>query len=225
MKEKKTEEKTMEGLKTKVIDLSGKEVGSLDLHADLFGAPVSKYLVHDTVRWQRAKARSGTHSALTKREVSGGGKKPFKQKGTGNARAGSNTSPLWVGGGVSHGPKPRDYEFRLSKRARRQALAAVLSQKLKSGELIVVNDLKLKAVKTKEVEAFLGKIGVGASSATILHCGVEFTEGLGRASRNIRRVRAMEIDGVNVYDLLRHRFVVASKDAISKLEQRVSEKA
>ena len=120
----------MEALKYDIHNMEGKVVDSADLDVDVFGAKVNLDLVHQTIVWQLAKRRAGTHCSKSRAEVSGGGRKPWKQKGRGTARSGSNTSPVWVGGGVAHGPKPRDYETRLSKRTRRQALASVLTDKV-----------------------------------------------------------------------------------------------
>jgi len=203
----------------KVLTLEGKEVGTIELNPEVFGVTPNESLVHDTVRWQLARRRSGTHQALTRSMMRGGGKKPYKQKGTGRARAGSNISPLWVGGASVHGPLPRDYDYRLPKRTRRQALASVLSDKVLNSKLVVVDELSLKEAKTKLMAAALDKVGVAARNAAII---VSSTDDLvAKASRNLPKVIALTPNAANVYDLLRHDFLVISKDGIKAIEERV----
>jgi large subunit ribosomal protein L4 len=203
----------------KVLTLEGKEVGTIELNPEVFGVTPNESLVHDTVRWQLARRRSGTHQALTRSMMRGGGKKPYKQKGTGRARAGSNISPLWVGGASVHGPLPRDYDYRLPKRTRRQALASVLSDKVLNSKLVVVDELSLKEAKTKLMAAALDKVGVAARNAAII---VSSTDDLvAKASRNLPKVIALTPNAANVYDLLRHDFLVISKDGVKAIEERV----
>ncbi|MCB0338478.1 MAG: 50S ribosomal protein L4 [Bdellovibrionales bacterium] len=208
----------------KVIDMKGKEVGSIDLHPEVFGVKVKESLVHDTVRWQLAKRRSGTHKALTRAEMSGGGRKPWKQKGTGNARAGSNTSPVWVGGGVSHGPRPRSYEFRLSKRARRQALCSVLTDKVRKDQLRVLDSLSVETGKTKDMASVLQNVGVGRYGAVIVvdELGSSSGQLVKRAAQNLGKALVLPVSGVNVYDLLRFGHVVVSRDSVKALEERLT---
>ncbi|MCB0310050.1 MAG: 50S ribosomal protein L4, partial [Bdellovibrionales bacterium] len=181
-------------------------------------------VVHGVVRWQRAHARAGTHAAKTRAEVSGSKKKPWKQKGTGRARAGAATSPLWVGGGVTFGPKPRSYGFRLNKRERRLALAAILSEKRRNGSLIIVDDLKLESGKTRDLAAALGNIGVQQKSAMLVLDSNE-PQGkqspLRRAGGNLAQISTLNSGGVNAYDLLKHNFVVGSKNSIVELQSRI----
>lgn len=203
----------------KVVTLEGKEVGTIELNPEVFGVTPNESLVHDTVRWQLARRRSGTHQALTRSMMRGGGKKPYRQKGTGRARAGSNISPLWVGGASVHGPLPRDYDYRLPKRTRRQALASVLSDKVLNSKLVVVDELSLKEAKTRLMAAALDKVGVAARNAAII---VSSTDDLvAKASRNLPKVTALTPNAANVYDLLRHDFLVISKDGIKAIEERV----
>jgi len=209
----------------KVVNTEGKEVGSAKLNENIFNQKVNSFLVHDTVRWQRARARAGTHSCLRKDEVSGGGKKPWAQKGTGRARCGSNTSPLWVGGGVSFGPKPRDYDFRLSKRARRQALISTLSEKQQAKQIIVVDKLELASGKTKDAAKMLKKLGVKENDKQVLmlisNAEHKAAESLIRAMRNVPNVDLRPVEGVNVLSLLKSALVVASQEALKELEARL----
>jgi len=215
----KAEAETPVQTAVKVLTLEGKEVGTIELNPEVFGVTPNESLVHDTVRWQLARRRSGTHQALTRSMMRGGGKKPYKQKGTGRARAGSNISPLWVGGASVHGPLPRDYDYRLPKRTRRQALASVLSDKVLNSKLVVVDELSLKEAKTKLMAAALDKVGVAARNAAII---VSSTDDLvAKASRNLPKVIALTPNAANVYDLLRHDFLVISKDGIKAIEERV----
>lgn len=209
----------MEALRWKVLDMQGKEVGSIDLDPEVFSAPLKKSLVHETVRWQLNKRRSGTHQALTRSMMKGGGKKPWKQKGTGRARAGSGISPLWVGGASIHGPLPRSYEHRLAKRTRRQALAAVLSSKAKEKQLFVLDKLSISSGKTKDFAKVLKNIGVAGQKLAIVIDKAD--ENLSRSSRNLEHVLLADVGGINVYDLMRHKVLVSTKDGIMGLQARV----
>ncbi len=209
----------MAAVKYKVVNIKGAEVGNVDLDESVFGVKIQADLVHQTVRWQRAKARSGTHATLTKGMMKGGNRKPFKQKGSGRARAGSNTSPLWVGGGVSHGPQPRDYEFRLSKRSRKQALTSVLTDKVKKSTLIILDELTLKEGKTKELLTVLKNLGVEAKKLSIVLPVRE--EKVWRGSGNLKNVIALPVSGVNVYDLLKRPVLVSTKEGVRALEKRI----
>lgn len=211
----------MSGVNYKVLSSDGKEIGSIDLDPKVFDAEVLEYMVHDAVVWQRNKKRAGTHSALTKAEVSGGGKKPWKQKGTGNARAGSNTSPLWVGGGVTHGPKPRDYTTRLSKRARRQALCSVLTFKARNEGLKIIDSLTVKSGKTRDMAKVFKNLGVAGESITLIQSDNENGTNIEKVSRNIVGVKPIKVSGINVYDLLKHKYLIATKDDILALQGRI----
>ncbi len=208
----------MEAVKYKVLNTSGKEVGSIDLDAEVFGAKIQANVVHETVRWQRSKARSGNHSCLSKGMMKGGNRKPFKQKHTGRARAGSNTSPLWVGGAKAHGPHPHSHEFRLSKRTRRQALASVLSDKVKKNTLVILDDLKLGNGKTKEMVAVLKNLGLSAKKLTVVMPVKD--AGVWRGAGNIPNVMTLPVNGVNVYDLLKRTYLVCTKEGVRAIEQR-----
>lgn len=209
----------MEAIKQKVLNLEGKEVGSVDLDPEVFGVKPAKGLVHETVVWQLAKRRAGTHSTLNRKRMTGGGRKPYRQKGTGNARAGTRNSPVWVGGAVAHGPTPRSYLSRLSKRSRRQALAAALSSKVSSSQLIVVDSLTPKTPKTKEMAGAFSKLGVLGSKVTLVV--PESGDVAQLASRNISGVRVLKIGGVNVYDVLNGTYLVCEQADIAALTSRV----
>lgn len=213
----------MDNLNYKVVNSSGKEVGQVALDRDIFGAPINESLVHDVVVWQLAKRRRGTHSTLTKGVMEGSRKKPWKQKGSGKARAGTAQSPVWVGGAVAHGPHPRDYTTRLTKRTRRQALAAVLSQKVIDSRLVIVEDFGVKEGKTKEIIKTLGNVASGARGVVIVAPKSEALTS--RASRNLSKVLTLEVAGVNVYDLLRHDYLVCTKESVNALTSRLKQEA
>ncbi|RIL10892.1 MAG: 50S ribosomal protein L4 [Proteobacteria bacterium] len=210
-----------EKITCKVVTQAGKPSGSLELDKRIFGAAIVASLVHDTVVWQLAKRRAGTHSTISKGVMRGGGRKPWRQKGTGRARAGSNTSPLWVGGAVAHGPKPHKYETRLSKRVRTQALSAVLSDKLSQEKLLVVDDLEIKSGKTKDALKILQALGVNPNSTALVVLADKERELTARAVRNLPGVLALPACGANVYDLLRFEYVVSTKAAIEDLQKRL----
>jgi large subunit ribosomal protein L4 len=213
---------TSEKTNARVFDGAGKEKGSVALTSDIFHAQIKSELVHGTVRWQRAKRRAGTHDVLTRSEMKGGGKKPFKQKGTGNARAGSIISPLWVGGAVVHGPTPRSYEFRLSKKMRKGALQSALSAKASEGAFSVLESMSQATGKTKDAVAFLKNAGVYGSKVLVIVPNeqsddkTKFTLGL----RNIEKVTVVPVAGVNVYDLVNSAQVVCVQAALAALESR-----
>ncbi len=209
----------MEALRWKVLDMQGKEVGTIDLDPEVFAAPIKQQLVHETVRWQLNKRRSGTHQALTRSMMKGGGKKPWKQKGTGRARAGSIISPLWVGGASIHGPLPRSYEHRLAKRTRRQAMAAVLSYKAKEKQIVVLDKISVASGKTKDMAKVLKNLGVEARNFALVLNGAD--EAIVRSSRNLPNVLLADVGGINVYDLMRHKVLISTKEAILGLQARV----
>lgn len=210
----------METISYKVLSIDGKDAGKIDLDPKIFGTAVKKGMVQDAVVYHLAKIRSGNHSALTKAEVSGGGKKPWKQKGTGNARAGSNTSPLWVGGGVTHGPKPRDYTSRLSKRAKLQALCSVLTDKVKSEKIKIVDDFKLAKGKTSEFVTVMEKLGMTGQKVLLLAKSDKDKTVL--AARNIPGVKIASQDSLSAYELLKYNFVLSSKSDITELQERLN---
>lgn len=214
---------TSENTNAKIFDATGKEKGTVALAAKVFQAPIKAELVHGTVRWQRAKRRAGTHDVLTRSEIKGGAKKPFKQKGTGNARAGSTVSPLMVGGAVVHGPTPRSYEFRLSKKMRRGALQSALSAKAGSGKFAVLEGFAGSTGKTKDGVAFLKNVGVYGTKVLVVVPNEQSIdrEKFALSLRNVKRVTVVPVAGVNVYDLVNAAQVVCVKDALTQLEARV----
>ncbi len=205
----------MESIEYKVVDMTGRQTGTVALDPNIFQAPILEHLVHEVVVWQRAKARSGTHSTFTRSTMPGGGRKPHKQKGTGRARQGSNISPLLVGGAVTFGPHPRDYTKRVSKRTRAQALTSVLSDKVKNETLVVVDDMPVSAPKTKTIITMLQSIGAVKGRSLIL----TQEEAVEKSSRNIPGVKTLSVGGLNVYDLLNHKYLVCTKAGIESLQQ------
>ncbi len=203
----------------KVQTLAGKDSGSIELDADVFQAPVHASLVHQVVRWQRAKRRAGTHATLNRAKMEGGGAKPWKQKGSGRARAGSSNSPLWKGGAVIHGPQPRSYEFRMPKRLRRQALASILSARLAEEKLLVVDNFDLSEAKTKEVAKALQALGIDSAKACCVCASTD--EAFQRASKNLPGVTTLSVAGVNVYDLVKRPALICSKETVLELQARV----
>ena len=209
----------------KHYDASGKEKGVVPLSDSVFSAVVRVELVHGVVRWQRAKSRAGTHSVLTRSEIKGGSKKPFKQKGTGRARAGSSVSPLWVGGAVVHGPTPRSYEFRFSKRMRQGALASALTVKALNSAFSVIEGFDGSTGKTKDAVALLANVGV-TNQKVLIVVPNEASETRGKFSRsfkNLGTVKVLPAAGVNVYDLMNAEKVLCVRAALSELEVRVGE--
>lgn len=211
-------------LTCKVLSLNGKAIGELALKPEVFGIRGGEVLVHDTVTWQLSKRRAGTQSTLTRADMKGGGKKPWDQKGTGRARAGSNTSPLWRGGGVIHAPKPRSYESRVPKRTRLQALKAVLSDKFRKEGLVVLDQFNIESGKTKAFVALLETLGLTNSSVLILLPSDNNSENatqIVRASKNLPNVLTLPVEGVNAYDLLKYRYLLGARESILKLEERI----
>ncbi len=204
-------------------DAKGKEIGKKSVSSDIFGTKAPKHLFHQVVRWQRARWRAGTHSTQTRAEMSGGGRKPWKQNGTGNARAGSNTSSTWVGGGIAHGPKPRDYEFRLNKQERRRALIGALSARNAEERLLLVDSFGIKGPKTKDALSVLTAIGVKPRERTLVVLATN-EEATAKSLRNIERVTVIPAAGLNVYDILNAKYVVIVGDALGEVEKRFTTK-
>lgn len=202
-----------------VFDMTRKKVGSLDLRDDVFGVADRDHVLYAMVRYQRAKARQGTHKVKTRSEVSGGGRKPWKQKGTGRARQGTTRAAQWRGGGVVFGPVPRSYAFKLNKRVRRQALQCALSKRMQDSRLFVLTAIDLLEIKTKHVTRLLEAFE--ASDALIVTSGVN--ESLVLSARNIPNVQVLPVGGLNVYDLLRRSTLILTKDAAEELQARLGE--
>ena len=202
--------------KVDILNIKGENVGSLELNETLFNTEISEHSVYEVVKNQLANKRQGTQSAKTRSEVRGGGRKPFRQKGTGRARQGSIRAPHYTGGGVVFAPKPRDYSYRVPKKLRRKALYSVLTSKVVDGELIVLDDLKLENIKTKEAAAVLNAVEAGKKAYVVT---AENDTNVYRSFRNIEGVDVASASLINVYDLVRHNKLVITKDAIAKLEE------
>lgn len=198
-----------------VYNTQGAQVGEIALNDQVFGAKVNKALLHETVIMQLASRRQGTSAVKNRSAVRGGGRKPYRQKGTGQARHGSRRSPIWTGGGVVFGPSPRSYKFSLPKKARRVALKSALSAKVEEGEIIVLDGINLTEAKTKVMAGILANLKVSKP----LIVTAQFDELLDRAARNIPGTLTMVSEGLNVYDLLAHDHLVITKDAVSKVEE------
>ena len=201
----------------KVVNVENQEVGEITLDPDVFDVEIKEYLLHDMVRYQLAGRRAGTACTKTRVEVKGGGRKPWKQKGTGRARSGSRTSPLWRGGGTVFGPQPRDYSFKLNKKVRRQALAVALSAKKLADKLMILDDFPMGVIKTKNFLRVMQNLNVGSGLIVL----PEQDENLYKSARNAKNFKVMSVDGLNVYDILLHEKLVLLKPAVSGLAQRV----
>ena len=202
--------------KVDILNIKGENVGSLDLNETLFATQISEHAVYEVIKNQLANKRQGTQSAKTRAEVRGGGRKPFRQKGTGRARQGSIRAPHYTGGGVVFAPKPRDYSYKLAKKLRRKALYSVLTAKFNDNELVVVDSLSLENAKTKEAAAALKALNADSKAYVVT---AEKDDLVYRSFRNIAGVEVAEARLINVYDLVKHDKLVISKDAIAKLEE------
>jgi large subunit ribosomal protein L4 len=202
-----------------VINQKGEKVDSIELDDSIFNADIRESLVQRVVVWQLAKRRAGTAATKTRAEVSGGGKKPWRQKGTGRARAGSNRSPIWTGGGTIFGPRPRSYAFSLPKRVRSAALKSVLTSKLKDNQLTVLDKIELEAPKTKLFAQMVSEMGW--DGVKTLFVTPEKDESLLRSSRNLHKVMILPPEGLNVYDLLRFDRLVLLQEAVPRIRERL----
>ncbi|MCI9346447.1 MAG: 50S ribosomal protein L4 [Lachnospiraceae bacterium] len=198
-----------------VYNMEGKEVGKMDLNDAVFGVEINEHLVHMAVVQNLANKRQGTQKAKTRAEVSGGGRKPWRQKGTGHARQGSTRSPQWKGGGVVFAPTPRDYSFKLNKKEKRAALKSVLTSRVQDNKLIVLDELKLDAIKTKEFKKVMDNLKVG--KAMVVIDGQD--ENVILSARNLPTVNTAMAENINVYDILKGDTLVLTKDAVAKIEE------
>ncbi|WP_313072689.1 50S ribosomal protein L4 [Lacrimispora sp.] len=198
-----------------VYNMEGKEVGTLELSDAVFGVDVNEHLVHMAVVSQLANKRQGTQKAKTRAEVSGGGRKPWKQKGTGHARQGSTRSPQWTGGGVVFAPTPRDYTIRLNKKEKRLALKSALSSRVSENKFIVVDELKFDEIKTKKFQTVLSNLKV---SKALVVVGDDSTNAV-LSARNIATIKTAFVNTINVYDILKYNTVVATKTAVAAIEE------
>ncbi len=207
----------MSGVKVPVVTQAKESSGEFELPEGVFDGPVRRHLLYEVVKMQTANRRAGTSSVKTRGTVSGGGRKPWRQKGTGRARAGSTRSPLWAGGAVVHGPQPRDYSYRMPISARRAALRSVLAMKVKEGKLVVLDTLEVEP-KTKVVAGMLSALGLDS----VLFVTDAANLNLERATRNLPNAKALRAEGANVYDILRYRHLVVTREAIAALQGRIS---
>ena len=202
--------------KVSVYNMEGKEVGTVELNDAVFGAKVNEHLVHMAVLQQLADNRQGTQKAKTRSEVSGGGRKPWRQKGTGHARQGSIRAPQWKGGGVVFAPVPRDYSFKLNKKEKRAALKSVLTDKVQSGKLVVLDELKMDEFKTKKMQAVLTNLKVSDKALVVI---AEKDEKVVKSAGNLTFVQTALPNTINVYDILKAGTLVVTKDAVNKIEE------
>jgi len=198
-----------------VYNMEGNEVGTMELNDAVFGVEVNEHLVHLAVVRQLANNRQGTQKAKTRSEVSGGGRKPWRQKGTGHARQGSIRAPQWTGGGVVFAPVPRDYEVKMNKKERRAALKSALTSKVQDNKLVVVDALTLADVKTKEMQKVLTNLK--AEKALVITASDDKNVVL--SARNIADVQTATVNTMNVYDVMKHNTVVVTKDAVASIEE------
>lgn len=199
-----------------VVSPQNEKVDEIVLSEAVFGAPVKGHLLHEAVRWQRARQRRGTASTKGRSEVSGGGKKPWRQKGTGRARAGSIRSPLWRHGGIIHGPRPRDWSFRFPKALRREALRTALSAKVAAREVQILEDLTMDRPNTKTFQGILEGLGV---TGKVLVVTSQREEAVERSARNLPQVKILPARGVNVFDVLDAEAILFTREALVKVEE------
>jgi large subunit ribosomal protein L4 len=200
-----------------VLNIKNEKVGEIELNEKVFDLVVKEHLLHDVVKMQLAAKRAGNACTKTRIEVSGGGVKPWRQKGTGRARAGSNTSPVWRGGGVAFGPKPRDYSIKLNRKVKKQALAMAMSARLQEGNLVVLDGFTLDAIKTKEFVKVMNVLDIDNGLIII----PDVNENVYKSARNVNGFKVLSTDGLNVYDILLHKKLVLLQPAIEGLEKRV----
>lgn len=201
--------------KVSVLNMEGSEVGTIELSDAVFGVEVNENLVHQAVVSQLANNRQGTQKAKTRSEVSGGGRKPWRQKGTGHARQGSTRSPQWTGGGVVFAPTPRDYTIRLNKKEKRAALKSALTSRVQENKFIVVDELKLDEIKTKKFQNVLNNLKVAKALVVV---GAD-SDNVVLSARNIPTVKTAYVNTINVYDILKYNTVVATKAAVENIEE------
>ena len=200
----------------KVLNMAGAEVGTVELKDSIFGIEPNTAVVHEVVKNHLANCRQGTQSALTRAEVSGGGKKPWRQKGTGHARQGSTRAPQWTHGGVVFAPKPRSYSYVLNKKVKRLAMKSALSAKAAAGEIIVIDSIKLDSIKTKDFRAFLNAVKVDGKALVVTPAKDEI---IVKSARNIPGVVTSMANLINVYDILNAKYLVLDKEALAVIEE------
>ena len=198
-----------------VYNMEGNEVGTMELNDAVFGVEVNEHLVHLAVVRQLANNRQGTQKAKTRSEVSGGGRKPWRQKGTGHARQGSTRAPQWTGGGIVFAPTPRDYTIRLNKKEKRAALKSALTSRVLENKFIVVDELKLDEIKTKKFQNVLNNLKVNKALVVV----DENSDNVVKSAKNIQSVKTAYVNTINVYDILKYNTVVATKAAVANIEE------
>ena len=200
----------------KVLNMAGAEVGTVELNDAIFGIEPNQAVVHEVVKNHLANCRQGTQSALTRGEVSGGGKKPWRQKGTGHARQGSTRAPQWTHGGIVFAPKPRSYSYVLNKKVKRLAMKSALSAKAAAGEIIVIDSIKMDSIKTKDFRAFLNAVKADGKSLVVTPAKDEIVV---KSARNIPGVETSMANLINVYDILKAKYLVLDKEALAVIEE------
>ena len=200
----------------KVLNMAGQQVGEIELSAAVFGIEPNNSAMHEAVKNHLANCRQGTQSALTRAEVSGGGKKPWRQKGTGHARQGSTRAPQWTHGGIVFAPKPRDYSYTLNKKVKRLAMKSALSAKAQAGEIVVIDSIKMEEIKTKTFKNFLNAVGVCGKALVVT---AENDEIVVKSARNIPGVNVQFANLINVYDILNAKSFVVDQAALTKIEE------
>lgn len=199
-----------------VLDMNGSQVGELELSESVFGIEPNQAVLHDAIVMQQASQRRGTHAVKNRSAVRGGGRKPWKQKGTGRARHGSIRSPIWVGGGVVFGPTPRSYTYKLPKKVRRLAIRSALSSKVKEDSLVVLDQLSLEAPKTKDMVKVLNNLNADRKALVVSD---SFDENIALSARNIPGVKVIDATGLNVLDVLNYDKLIITRDAVSRVEE------
>ena len=200
----------------KVLNMTGAEVGTVELNDSIFGIEPNQAVVHEVVKNHLANCRQGTQSALTRAEVSGGGRKPWRQKGTGRARQGSTRAPQWTHGGIVFAPKPRSYSYVLNKKVKRLAMKSALSAKAAAGEIIVIDSIKMDSIKTKDFRAFLNAVKADGKSLVVTPAKDEI---IVKSARNIPGVVTSMANLINVYDILNAKYLVLDKEALAVIEE------
>ena len=199
-----------------VVNMAGNQVGEVELSEAVFGIEPNQTVVHEVVKNHLANCRQGTQSALTRAEVSGGGKKPWRQKGTGHARQGSTRAPQWTHGGIVFAPKPRSYSYVLNKKVKRLAMKSALSAKAAAGEIIVIDSIKMDSIKTKDFRAFLNAVKADGKSLVVTPAKDEIVV---KSARNIPGVETSMANLINVYDILKAKYLVLDKEALTVIEE------
>jgi large subunit ribosomal protein L4 len=202
--------------KVDIFNISGQQVGEIELSDDIFNAEINQSMLHTVVKNYLANQRQGTQSVKTRAEVSGGGRKPWRQKGTGRARQGSIRAPQWIGGGVTFAPKPRDYSYKLPKKAKRVAMKSALTSKLQNKDMIVLDELDIKEPKTKEIVNILKNLNSQKKTLIVLE---QNNENVVKSASNIPGVSTTLVTTLNVYDILNHDKFIVTKDAVHKIEE------